>query len=487
VDTSRDLSLKQRLEEMTAQEREAFLDRQPGWILAEMSKGEWWYVSRPSQVPPEGPQIVNLFLAGRGAGKTRSGAEWIISRTERFPVDRHGIPTERIIIAETLSDASKVCVEGPAGVLNVLARKGYDPKKDFKYIKSPRPMIRFANGCKIYCDGADNPDVGRGYTSADVWMDEICKWKYSYESWYEGIMPGLRADLLTDHPRAFVTTTPKPIKILQEWVARADQSVHIIRGSTFDNAANLNAHVLKELENRYAGTALGRQELYGELLEAMDGALFKRSDIAAARVDTEPDDLISIVVGVDPALTDDGDEMGVVVVGRTRDNHMYVLADRSLHMAGRDACIHIWRTFAEFGADVVVYEANLGRRYMSDLLTDTYRELVRNGELPEGTTPSMRGLDVRIGKRTRAEPVALRCEQKRLHMVGTYPELEDQLCLFNSWDGKESPDRLDAMVHACRHLMDAEKQVATVTSPWDIAQRLDRDHLGTGGYDYRRW
>lgn len=406
---------------------------------------------------------------------SRAGSEWVVERALKHPYDKHGTPTEWLVIAETLSDARTICMEGPAGILRVLDRR----KVKYRYKMSPRPMVLFPNGSKIYTEGADDPDVGRGYTSSGAWLDEIAKWKYPRKSWYEGIGPSLRADLAGDHPRAFVTTTPKPIDLLQEWIRRDDGSVHVIRGSTFDNAANLSAHVIQELERRYAGTAIGRQELYGEIIEAFDGALFNRLDIENARVDRAPDNLVNIVVGVDPSLTGEDDEMGIVVVGRDSTNHMFVLADRSVMSVGRAAALHAWRVVAEFGADKLVCEVNLGKRWMQQVFHDAYVELMGMGVFERGTRPPIVGIDTKIGKRTRGEPVAMRCEQGRLHMVGTMQKLEDQMATFVGWGTTDSPDRLDALVHGCRFLIQGEKKQARIASPNETLsttlQQLFRD------------
>jgi phage terminase large subunit-like protein len=432
-----------------------------------MRRDSWWYTQRPNQVPPNGGWLVCLALAGRGFGKSRAGSEWLVERAVLHPEDRHGSPTEHLIVAETLSDARTICVEGPSGILRALERR----KLDYRYKMSPRPMILFKNGCKIYCESADDADVGRGYTAASAWLDENAKWPQAYNSWFEGIMPSLRADLIDDHPRAFATTTPKPDKLILDWVNRTDGSVHLIRGSTFDNADNLSRQTLAEMKLRYGDTAIGRQELYGELLEAIDGALFKRSDMERNRVHYAPDDLLLTVVGVDPALTDEGDEMGVVVAGRTRDNHLYALADRSIQGAGRDAARHCWMIWAEFNADLLVIEENLGKKWMNEVFRDAYFELVGEGKIPRGTTPPIKTIDAKLGKRTRGEPVAMRMEQNRLSHVGFMPELEDQLTMFTGWDGKESPNRLDAYVHAMRHLMSTEKKRTSFISPGQFELR----------------
>lgn len=445
--------------------REAWLAEQEPRVIEEIVRGEWWWLARPEQIPPPGEWLVHLALAGRGWGKSKAGAEWLVESVLTYPYDRHGTPTEWLVIAETLSDARLICLEGPAGVLRVLERR----KIKYRYIKSPKPMIIFENGSKIYCEGADDADVGRGYNAAGGWLDEIAKWKNPRAAWYEGIMPSLRADLLGDHPRVFVTTTPKPVDILREWIQRTDGSVSVVRGSTFDNASNLSQHVVTELKIRYDGTAIGRQELYGELMEALDGALFSRLDIENTRVWDHPVDLISVAVGVDPNLTGEDDEMGVVVVGRGRDNHLYILADRSIQQTGRAAALHCWRVVAEFGADVLLYESNLGRAWMEQVLRDAYKDVQDNeGLFPAGTTAPMKSIDTKLGKKTRAEPVAMRLEQQRLHFVGRHPQLETQCAEFIPDSGKDSPDRMDAMVHACRHFMAAEKKTVRMASPVDL-------------------
>src|SRR5687767_6309252 len=257
------LSLAQRVALLPPDQRREWLMRQNKDILDEIVRGEWWWTARPEQIPPPGDWLVHLVLSGRGWGKSRAGSEWIVDRTIKYPRDRSGAPTERLVIGETLSDARSICIEGPSGILRVLERRGIK----YKYVKNPKPKIIIEpEGAVIYFGGADSPDVGRGYNAADAWLDEIAKWQYPKPSWIEGIMPSLRADLVNDHPRAFVTTTPKPIDLLMEWLERKDGSVSIVRGSTFDNAANLSSHVLTELKLRYEGTSIGRQELYGEML-----------------------------------------------------------------------------------------------------------------------------------------------------------------------------------------------------------------------------
>jgi phage terminase large subunit-like protein len=471
------LSIAQRMAKLPAVQRDALIADMPENVLFEMLRGEWWFVARPEQIPPWGSSFlafVILYMAGRGAGKSRSGSEWIVDSVLRHPFDSHGVPTEWLVVANTLADARVINCEGPSGILNVLTRR----KVDHRYKQSPRPMILFPDGAKIYMEGADDEDTGRGYNAAGVLCDEMAMWIRPSETWEQGLMPALRADLIDDHPRAFVTTTPKPIKLLQEWLARDDGSVHIITGSTFDNATNLSGPVLRELRRRYDGTALGEQELYGKLLELQGGGLFKRMDIVTHRVGDVPDGIVSTVVGVDPNLTGEGAETGIVVVCRDANDEMFVLADRSVPGTGRSAALRMWRTMAEFGADILVYETNLGKRWMEEVLRDAYFELVEEGLFPTSTTPPMKGIDARTGKKTRAEPVAMRSEQGRLHFVGVWEELEAQCVMYDPASTRESPDRMDAMVHACRELMAGEKRKMRVSDPSKYTL-----NLGQGFYD----
>lgn len=463
-------SLAERVALLPPPQRVEWLESLPLHLLEEINRGEWWWVSRPEQVPPPGNWLVALALAGRGWGKSRAGAEWLVEKVLQHQVDRNNQPTEWLLIGETLADTRTICMEGPAGLLRVLTRRGVE----FRYKQSPRPMVLFPNGARIYAEGADDEDVGRGYNAAGAWVDEICKWPKSYESWYEGILPSLRTDLKNDHPRCFATTTPKPIKLLQEWVKRDDGSIHLMGGSTFDNKLNLSAHVLRELKIRYADTDLGQQELYGKLLELGSGGLFKRMDIVRNRVEDVPTDIVSTVVGVDPNLTGEDDLFGIVVVARTVNNDIYVLDDASVEQSGRTAALAAWRAMAKWGGDVLVYEENLGKRYLAEVLQDAFKESINLGLFPEHSTPSMKAVHAKHGKRTRAEPVAMRCEQGKLHVVGEFSELEDEMVVFDPESTRESPDRMDALVHGALHLMAGERRMMRAASPssheWNLEQ-----------------
>lgn len=507
------MSLRERFALRTKAQREAWLAEQEPELLEEIIRGAWWWEARPAQVPPPGDWFLFLILAGRGFGKSRAGAEWIAERPLLYPLSVAGIPTEHLVVAETLADAKNICMEGDSGVLNALTRRGLVRDVDYRYKQSPKPTIIFSSGAKIMCEGADDEDAGRGYNLVSIWCDEICKWPTAVATYDEGLVPALRVDIPGDHPRVFATSTPKKgSHLLRRWLQEVQSpdpkksgAIRVIRGSTFDNASNLNSHSLQALENRYAGTSIGRQELYGEILEDEDGALFARTDLDAARVDHMPldADIVSIVVGVDPAQVDDQgnlsnprrtsaeshDEMGVIVVARTRDDDLWVLADESIQAAGRSAAVHVWLTALRYNASRVVCEDVGAKRWMRDVFHDAYRELQTQGIMPADTEPFFEGVDAKLGKRTRAEPVAMRSQQKRLHMVGAFERLEDQLTQFSQWDGKESPDRLDALVHACRFHMLSEKNKVRVLDPRTYDRNsLDRFDQGLGpGFDYTRW
>jgi len=301
-----------------------------------------------------------------------------------------------------------------------------------------------------------------------------CKFVYAHEIWYGGLLPALRADVDGDHPRTVVATTPKPMPLIMEWVKehrQGDESIVLTRGSTFDNSDNLSLAALNQLKKRYEGTNLGQQELEGILLESLDGPLFSWVHIDNNRV--EPPIFIGSehkTVGIDPCLTggEDGDLMGVVVVFRAADDDMYVTADESIKLSGGAAARHIWKVFAREQADDIVIEDNLAKQWLRKVMEDTYFEMIKEGYFPEFTTPPIKTVHSQHGKKLRAEPVSLRYEQGRVHHVGKFQELEEEMLTFDPLSTKASPDRLDALVHACRHLMGGEGQQVRIFSPVNV-------------------
>jgi len=430
-------SIEQKVQALSPEERLDWAATLSDEQAKELLIRPWYFIGRPEQQEPVGDWVVWLILAGRGWGKTRTGSEWLVDQVINNPTAPDGVPSEFAIIAETFGDTRTMCVEGPSGILRVLERRGMVNMKDFSYNKSSW-QITFAAGQKIHMFGADNPDAGRGYNLSGVWADEIAKWRYPYETWHEGIAPALR---IGKFPRAVVTTTPKPIKILRDWISREDGSVYTTRGSTFDNSANLSQAALIELQARYAGTRTGRQELYGELLEDTEGALWNRHNIESNRVTKLPDNIMRIVVAIDPAVTsgEESDETGIVTAGITADGKFYILDDNSCRVSpdqwGRKAI----EAYRKWKADRIVAETNNGGDMVALLLQTI------------DATVQVRKVQATRGKRVRAEPISALYEQGRVHHYGSFPELEDQMVTWTP-DNPKSPDRLDALVWALTEL-----------------------------------
>lgn len=459
------LSAAQKLALLPAPLRRQWLSQQTRETLEEIQKGAWWWVGRPEQFAPPGDWLVWLIRSGRGWGKTRTGAEDLIDRVFKHPVDAFGQRTEWLTIAETLNDCRTACIEGNSGILTVLRRMSLVKGKDFEYRKSPKLMIEFASGQLIYFEGADNADVGRGYNAAGAWLDELAKWRYTYDAWYEGILPSLRAPLIGDHPRAVVTTTPKPIKLLIEWQHETDGTIHITTGSMFDNIANLSDIVLNKLKRKYEGTRAGLQELYGHLLEEIEGALWTRTMIENNRLKpAELPELKMRVVSMDPGATGAGDETGLIAAGRDYHEQDYVLADWSRKVVGHAAARLAWNMVNVYAATWLIVETNIAKKWLTTVLTDAYKEMQLLGVFEPGPAP-IREVTSLAGKRLRAEPVASRYEQNRWHHVGTFTELEDQMVTWVPEESPGSPDRIDALVQAGLFLMGKENKLVRVAAP----------------------
>lgn len=280
-----------------------------------------------------------------------------------------------------------------------------------------------------------------------LWADETASWRY-VEAWDQAML-GLR---LGENPQAVVTTTPKPIQLLRDLLA--SPTTAITRGSTYDNRANLAPGFYSDIITRYEGTRLGRQELMAELLNEVEGALWARGErlvdgklvpgLDALRVKAAPA-LQRIVVAIDPSgtSTSEADEVGIVVAGKSADGHGYVLADRSRRFTPDGWARAAVNAYHEFKADLIVAEANFG----GDMVEHTLRTV--DAKIPYKKLTASRG------KHVRAEPIAALTEQGKAHMVGSFPQLEDQLCATtaNGYEGTGSPDRMDAYVWAMTELL----------------------------------
>jgi phage terminase large subunit-like protein len=341
-------------------------------------------------------------------------------------------------VAETSGDARDVLVEGPAGLLAI-------HPKEFRPLYEPsKRRLTWPNGAQATLYNAVEPDQLRGPQHDAAWGDELAKWRYMQETW-DQLQFGLR---LGDHPRAIVTTTPRPLPLIRKLMNDAD--TFVTRGRTFDNSVNLAAPFLKQIEDRYGGTRLGRQELEGEVLEDIPGALWQRSNIDKNRRPEAPADLQRVIVAIDPAISSEegSDETGIVCVGLGRDpdgyNRGYVLADRSLRGSPDEWAKAAVALYREFEADRIVAEKNQG----GEMVEAVIRAVDRN--VPVSLVHATRG------KLVRAEPVSALYEQNRIHHIGRFDELEDQMCIFSAdYDrANGSPDRMDALVWGLSFLFD---------------------------------
>lgn len=365
-----------------------------------------------------------LLMAGRGFGKTFVGASWIVHQALSTP------NSEWLVTAPTFRDVQRTCFEGDSGIL-----KRINDGEMKQYLRNEL-LIKLTNGSKIHGISADEPERARGLNLWGVWADEIGSWRRP-EIWYEGIIPAVRKG---EHPRVVVTTTPRPTSLFKDLYLRNDGTVHKTQGSSFDNKEHLSAVALDELKRRYDGTRLGQQELYGVLLEDIEGALFKRLDIDEARVTIHevPEDLVQVVVAIDPAVTSDesSDFTGIVVVACDDRGHGYVLADRTLKGSPEFCMRAAVRAYHEFQADSIVAEVNNGGDYIGTVLRHV------DPHVPFKTVRATRG------KELRAEPVAALYEQQRMHHVGSLTQLEDEMTEWIPGVSPKSPDRLDALVWA---------------------------------------
>lgn len=370
-----------------------------------------------------------LFMGGRGAGKTRAGAEWL-----RYNVLHNGY-SRAALVGPTLSDVREVMIEGPSGLKAVAAEEGPP-----HYEVSRRRLV-WSNGAEAYVFSAEDPDSLRGPQFDIAWCDEAAVWPKGQKVW-DTLQMALR---LGDDPRAMVTTTPRPVELIKALVA--DESVAVTRAATADNAGNLAPGFLATMQRAYGGTRLGRQELEGELIEDLKGALWTRDSIDAARVTCAPA-LQHVLVAVDPPVSvgPDADACGIVAAGLSEDAgelcRAYVLADASVQgFSPLDWARRVAALVDEVGAGEVIAEANQGG------------EMVRHALETAGCNVPVRLVHARTGKLARAMPVAALYEAGRVAHVGTFAPLEDEMCSYDGSADRCSPDRMDALVWALRTLM----------------------------------
>lgn len=399
---------------------------------------DWSFWGRPDQHEPPGRWNTWLILSGRGWGKSRTGAEWVRRQVE------HGRCKRLALVARTAADVRDVVVEGESGILAISPpwnRPEWEPSKR---------RLTWPNGAIATTFSADEPDALRGPQHDGAWCDELAAWRYPEA--FDMLQMGLR---LGRRPRIVVTTTPRPVKLVKELLA--DPTTFRTRGSTYDNAGNLAATFLRQILRKYEGTRLGRQELHAEVLDDTPGALWKRDQLEALRLrfNKHPTEFLRVVVAVDPATStgEGSNETGIVVVGLGLDGEGYVLEDASGTYSPAEWGARVVEVYRRWEADRVVAEANQGGNLVESnlrvavLKDEAGRVLARGEHLPISMVHASKG------KRARAEPVSALYEQGRVHHVGAFPELEDQLCGWNATSGEASPDRLDALVWGFTALM----------------------------------
>ena len=389
----------------------------------------WEAQAHDAQLPP--PAALGwrtwLMLGGRGAGKTRAGAQWLTSLAH---------PRARLaLVGPSLHDVREVMVEGPSG-LRACAPAGWRPR----YEPSRRRFL-WGNGAVAYAFSAEDPESLRGPQFTAAWADEFCAWRDGGAT-LALLRMGLR---LGDAPRLAVTTTPRPVAALRSLMAEPGCAVS--RAATSTNADNLAPGFLEALHALYGGTRLAAQELEGLVTEADEAALWRAADLARCH-GAAPAGFEAVVVAVDPPAGSTGDACGIVAVGRDG-RRAFVLEDATvrglspLGWAGRAA-----ETARRRGAGAVVAEANQGG------------EMVRTLLATAGCAVPIRLVHASRSKRARAAPVAALYEQGRVVHVGAFPALEEELMALGAADGGPSPDRADALVWAVTHLM-----LGTAASP----------------------
>lgn len=407
---------------------------------AEALLHDWPLWARAEQLPPPGAWFCWLILAGRGWGKTRTGAEWVRWRVAQG--------ARRIaLIGQTAADVRDVIVEGESGILAV-----HPPHTRPKYEPSKR-RLTWPNGAVATTYSGDEPDQLRGPQHDTCWADELAKWRYAQLAW-DNMEMGLR---LGDNPQAVVTTTPRPIPLILALRDDPETARPTRNLSTALNRQNVSQRFVERVIKRYAGTRLGRQELDAEILDDTPGALWTRSGIEATRITRAPA-LTRIVIGVDPSSGGADGETGIIGCGKDAAEHGYVLAD--LTESGDPAAWGpaVIRAFITLRADLVVAEQNQGGAMVAHVIRQSTVEI--DGITYRGANLPIELVWASRGKHTRAEPISVLWSQQpaRGHYVGAWPELEDQCC---TWvPGEDSPDRMDAKVWAMTALFPNEDEPA---------------------------
>ncbi len=429
-------SMMEQLASLPKEEREAIL----AGVDMDALMWDWSAWARPEQRPPDGfDWNVWLYLAGRGSGKTRSAAEWV---RDRAKLTNEG-QLRFLLVARTAADVRDVIVEGNSGILDI------SPPSERPHYEPSKRRLTWPNGNTALLATADEPDGLRGVQANYSWADELAAWRQSPDAAGMTSWDNLRvATRLGPHPQIIATTTPKRVPILYSLLAESERTgkVYISKGSTLDNAGNLSEAYLESIMGVYEGTRLAQQELYGEMLSDVEGALWTIEMIEESRHGMLPASAPLRCIGVDPSVAENPrDECGIVVCAATADRDLYkrnawVMEDASIHGSPEVWASRVVEMARRWGAPVVA-EVNQGGA------------LVRNAI--NSIDPGVKVLEVhsKYGKALRAEPVVLAYEQQRIHHIGYLTDLESQMTSWIPEETKKSPDRVDALVHAMTALL----------------------------------
>jgi phage terminase large subunit-like protein len=418
------LSIAEKVARMSPGERQAFAEGMDEATL-EALEHDWEFWARPNQLPPEGWWTTWLIIAGRGFGKTRTGAEWVRGNIEKGKMGRVAL------VARTAADVRDVMIEGESGIL-ATANPNFKPK----WISSKR-RVEWPNGAIASTYSGDEPDQLRGPQHDGAWADELASWKYINDAW-ANLQFGLRLGL---NPQQVVTTTPRPLMKIRELVNKAripGSSVVMTGGSSYENRANLAPAFFEEIVSAYEGTRLGEQELYARILDDVPGALWKRWMFDQR---LHPEDLTRVVVAIDPAVTsnENSAETGITVSGKDNNDYYYCLADVSLRDTPTVWAKRAIQAYHEYEADRIIGEVNNGG--------DMIEALIHNidPDIPYKAVRASRG------KVIRAEPISALYEKRMAFHPDRLDVLEDQLC---NWEPGSDilADRMDSLVWGMTYL-----------------------------------
>ncbi len=429
--------LMRRLVALPERERAAVLGRLTPPQLRAFA-GQWGVWAHDGQQLAHDDWRVWLIRAGRGFGKTRAGAEWVSAVARARPDARIAL------VGGTLEDVRRVMVEGRSGLIAVA--RAHEP-----YVwRRGDGEFRFASGARAFAYSAEVPETLRGPEHHAAWADEIGKWRRGGEAAWDNLLLGLR---IGERPQVLVTTTPRPTRLMRRVMAMKDCVE--TRGATHDNL-HLDAGWVAQMDELYGGTRLGRQELEGEMIDEVVGALWSRAGLETRRVRAMPVARVRVVIGVDPPAGADGDACGIVAVAKGADDFAYVIEDASVRGLSPEGWARaVADCVARHRADRVIAEKNQGGLMVEAVLRGADRVM------PLTLVHASRG------KVARAEPVAALYESGRAWHVGSFPDLEDELCGLIVGGGYEgpgrSPDRADALVWAMSALMLRPEGVARVS------------------------